>query len=99
MNRRDHWTDVVYGSRTGPTVLPGMYEVSTRKASPTESACRQKNIPAAIGTENHLCAPHVIESAASMRARLPRGAGELMPAPPHGAWTGNHSLPAGQNGP
>src|SRR2546427_1238225 len=24
MNRRDHWTDVVYGSRIGPTVFPGM---------------------------------------------------------------------------
>src|SRR5882762_8154818 len=68
-----------------------MYEVSTRKASATEAGCRQKNIPAAIGTENHLWASHVIESAASMPARCPRRLGERIAAPPHAASTWNQS--------
>ena len=87
MKRRDHWTDVVYGSCVGPAVLPGMYDVSARKASATVSGCRQKNIPAPIGTENHLCASHVIESAASMPARWRRSRGEITAAPPHAAST------------
>ena len=40
-----------------------------RNASPITSAWRQKNMPAPIGTENHLCASHAIESAASMPSK------------------------------
>src|SRR2546427_5533907 len=44
-----------------------------------------------MGTENHLCASHVIESAASMPARCPLRLGEMTAAPPHAASTWNHS--------
>src|SRR5437762_7085510 len=40
-----------------------------------------------MGTENHLCASQVIESAASMPARWPRRRGERIAAPPHAAST------------
>src|SRR5204862_8247661 len=97
MNRRDHCTDVVYGSWVGPEVFPGMYEVSARKASPTASGCRQKNIPAPIGTENHLCASHVIESAAAMPARCGLRRGAMNAAPPHAAPTWSQRLAQRQN--
>ena len=69
INRRDHCTDVVYGSKAGPVAFPGMYEACARKAWATLSGWRQKNIPLPMGTENHLCASHVIESAVSIPER------------------------------
>src|SRR5271169_6241743 len=86
MKRRDHCTVDVYGSRTAP-VFRGMKEISDSKACETESGCRQKNIPAPIGTENHLCASQVIESASEIPARYPLSAGERIAAPPHAAST------------
>src|SRR5438445_3879351 len=74
-----------------------MYEVSARNASATEVGCRQKNMPAAIGTENHLCASQVIELAASIPASRPRRDGEMMAAPPHAASTCNHKSSERQN--
>src|SRR5947207_13928884 len=74
-----------------------MYDVVAWNASPTTSGWRQKNIPAPIGTENHLCASQVIESAASIPARHCRRRGEMIAAPPQAASTWNHTFAERQN--
>src|SRR5579863_531924 len=86
VKRRDHCTVDVYGSTTNP-VFPGIRETSDSNARATASACRQKNIPAPIGTENHLCASQVTESASDIPARWTLRRGEIAAAPPHAAST------------
>jgi len=62
--RRDHCTLEQNGSSS---VDGGMYDVDdTANARCTASGCVQKNMPALIGTESHLCASHVTESASAM---------------------------------
>jgi hypothetical protein len=55
--------------------LAGMYVTSERKAWATLSRCLQKNMPHPMGTESHLCASQVMESASSMPARCLRRLG------------------------
>ena len=50
-----------------------------------------------MGTESHLCASQVIESACSMPARFSLSAGERIAAPPHAASAWNHKLSSRQN--
>ena len=50
-----------------------------------------------MGTESHLCASQVIESACSMPARCSLSAGERIAAPPHAASAWNHKLSSRQN--
>ena len=68
MNRRDHWTEVTYGSSVSarPVARRGRLDpkrLKDRLAVPAEEH------PGADRDRSHLWASHVIESACSMPAR------------------------------
>ena len=75
MNRLDHCIDVRCGSTISRSSASfGMYAVCTRNVA-SRIACRVMYIPAPIGTESHLCASKVIESACSIPCNSERSSG------------------------
>src|SRR6476620_7670932 len=91
--RLDH--SAVVSNRSSTKSAPastagGMYDAVTANARATASGWLQKNMPAPMGTDNHLWASQVTESALSMPLKAERNSGTNAAAPPQAASTWSH---------